>query len=78
MPWSDFRVLIYDIYDHRIKHAPEINGAINSTYMSLEEHLIVFMLEKYKIRKDTEKALIEFLACLKYYCENWQRAKLYA
>jgi hypothetical protein len=37
--------MIFDIYDHRIKHAEEIDGSINTTYMSFDEHLLVVMLE---------------------------------
>ncbi len=46
--------------------------------MTLNEHLLIYMLEKNKTRPATERAIIEFLASLKYYCELWQRAKLYA
>ena len=45
--WQDFKQLIYEIYDHRIYHAPEINGAINTNYMGMDEHLICFFIEKY-------------------------------
>ena len=76
--YHHFKNLIYEIYDHRILHATEINGALNASYMTLDEHLLIFMLEKHKSRIATEKALIEFLSSLKYYCESWQRAKTYA
>jgi len=46
--------------------------------MTLDEHLLIFMLEKHKTRNATELALVEFLASLKYYSESWQRAKTYA
>ena len=78
MTWVTFKSLIWEIYDHRIENAPEINGAINNTYLSLDEHLLVFMMEKHQNRSDTERALVEFLASLKYYIDNWQRAKVYA
>lgn len=45
--------------------------------MTLDEHLLIFMLEKYKTRQLTEIALIDFLSSLKYYCDSWQRAKTY-
>lgn len=48
--WADFKQTIYDIYDHRILHAPEINGAINTSYMGMNEHLIIFFVNKYKVR----------------------------
>jgi hypothetical protein len=63
--------LIYEVYDHRIYHAPEINGAINNTYMGLDEHLVIFFLSKYRTRQVAEQRLIEFLASLKYYADVW-------
>ena len=66
------------MYDHRILHAPEINGAINTTYMGMNEHLIIFFMWKYKMRPQVEKRIIEFLASLKYFVDHWLRAKQYA
>jgi len=77
LSFHSFKNLIYEIYDHRILHATEINGALNASYMTLDEHLLIFMLEKNKTRAATENALVDFLASLKYYCESWQRAKIY-
>ena len=34
--WFEFKNLLYDIYDHRIANAPEINGGINTNYMGME------------------------------------------
>ena len=76
--WADFKQTIYEIYDHRILHAPEINGAINTTYLGMNEHLILFFTHKYKVRPQVEKRVIEFLASLKYFVDHWQRAKQYA
>ena len=67
MNWAVFKSLIWEIYDHRIANAPEINGAINTTYMTLDEHLLIFLIQKHKTRDDTEHALVQFLASLKYY-----------
>jgi hypothetical protein len=74
-PWLEFKQLIYEIYDHRIHHAPEICGAVNHSYLSLDEHLIIFFLTKYGVRSQAERKLVEFLASLKYYAELWIRAK---
>lgn len=76
--WQDFKQLIFDIYDHRIFNAPEINGMINTNYMGLDEHLICFFLNKYQTRQIVEKKIIEFLASLKYFVDHWGRAKQYA
>lgn len=73
--WTDFKQTIYEIYDHRILHAPEINGAINNSYLGMNEHLILFFTNKYKIRPQVEKRIIEFLASLKYFVDHWLRAK---
>jgi hypothetical protein len=73
-----FKESIGEIYDHRIEHAPEINGAINTTYMTLDEHMLIFFVEKHRTRPKIENALIEFLSTLKYYSETWDRAKMYA
>ena len=70
--------MIFEIYDHRIKYAEEIDGGINNTFMSFDEHLLVVMLERNKTRTATERALVDFLSSLKYYAETWQRAKVYA
>lgn len=78
MTWTNFKVLIWDIYNHRINHAPEINGAINTSHLSLDEHLVVFMLHRHGSRAEAERALVAFLAALKYYMEMWPRAKTYA
>ena len=81
-PWPEFKKLLFEICDHRVEHAPEINGAINNSYLTLDEHLIVFMCmqstQKTGQRKYIEHRLMEFLYSLKYYCQRWPRAKLYA
>ena len=76
--WPDFKSQIYAIYDHRIVNAPEINGAINTTYLTLDEHMLIYFVQKFKVRPKIENGIIEFLATLKYYSETWERAKVYA
>lgn len=76
--WADFKQLIYEIYDNRIWFTPEIAGAVNTTYMGMDEHLIVFFTLRYKVRPVIEKRIIEFLASLKYFMDSWHRAKQYA
>ena len=76
--WAEFKTLLFEIYDHRIENAPEINGAVNTNYLSLDEHLIVFFVQKYRTRPQIERRIIEFLASLKYFVDYWQRAKQYA
>lgn len=91
--WPDFKKLIFDIMDHRIENAPEIHGLVNTTYMSMDEHLVIYMIDQFAkdpgplskkhaehkgTRKEVERKLIEFLYALKYYSGRWMRAKLYA
>ena len=79
-PWKKFKELLFDIYDHRIENAWEINGAINPNSMSLDEHLIVFFVDKYKSdpRSVIEIHILEFLANVKYYSDYWKRARYFA
>ena len=70
--------MIFDIYDHRINFTPEINGAVNTTYMGLDEHLIIFYAMLYKDRPVIERHLIDFIATLKYFSDHWERARKYA
>jgi hypothetical protein len=48
------KALIFEIYDHRLLNAEEIDSGTNSTHMPFDEHLCCFMLEKYKTRRLTE------------------------
>jgi hypothetical protein len=45
--WPIFKKEIFEIFDHRIENASEIAGVVNTSYMSLDEHLIVFMVHKF-------------------------------
>ena len=40
--WPEFKKIIFEIYEHRILFSAEIMGAINNTYLSLNEHLIIY------------------------------------
>ena len=78
VPWPFFKKQIFEIYNERIEYSPEINGAINSNYLSLEEYLILYFLRKHKLRRLAEVKLIEFITSLKYYTKIWPRAKVFA
>lgn len=45
--WPKFKKEIFDIIDHRIEHAAEINGSTNTSCLSLDEHLIIYMIHKF-------------------------------
>ena len=78
MPWPEFKQVIYEVYEHRIAYAFETNGVINTSYVALEEYLIIFFMDKFKLRRLAEVKLIETLTSLKYYLEVWPRAKTLA
>ncbi len=80
IPWVDFRQMIYDIYDHRVCNAPEISGSLNTSYLGLDEHLLVYLVHKHQSRSETEFHLLKFLLSLRYYSVEvrWARALIYA
>ena len=78
IPWSQFKQIINQIYDHRIENSQEIYGMVNQTHMTHCEHLILYMLEKHQSRQQAELSLVEFLASLNYYAQRWYRARTYA
>ena len=90
MPWPEFKKLIFEIIDHRIEFSAEISGAINTTYLTMDEHLVLYWVgsflltpinkpkvEQFGTHKDVQGKLIEFLFSLKYYSSRWLRAKIY-
>jgi hypothetical protein len=78
MPWFQLKDILFDVYDHRVKHAPELNGSVNTAYCSLTEHLPMFFLEKYRKRPKAEERLVDLLINLRYYYDSWERAKIFA
>lgn len=78
MPWFQFKDILFDLYDHRIKYAPELNGAANTSYCALNEHLIMFFVEKYDKRHKAEEKIVDVLINLRYWYDQWPRAKLFA
>lgn len=75
VPWFKFKDRIFDIYDHKIRNAPEIMGSVNASYCSLSEHILIYFIEKYRKRPLAEEKLFSFLINLRYYNNFWQRAK---
>ena len=69
---------MFDIYDHRIKYAPELNGGANTSYCSVGEHIITFFIDQYPRRKKAEEKIVDLLINLRYYYDTWNRAKLFA
>ena len=77
LPWFKFKNTLFDIYDHRILHSPELNGSVNTNYCSLNEHLLVYYMDHYRTRDKAEEKIISLLINLRYYHEHWQRAKTF-
>lgn len=75
IPWFKFKDIMFDVYDHRILHAPELNGAVNTSYCSLNEHLLVYFMDLCRKRAKAEEMVVDVLINLRYYMDNWQRAK---
>jgi len=71
MPFEKFKQLIFDVYDHRIKNAPELNGSVNSSYCTLSEHILMFYVDKYRRRQKAEERIVELLINLRYYYDHW-------
>ena len=42
--WATFKQTLFEILDDRLFWAPEISGAVNTSYLGLDEHLLIFML----------------------------------
>lgn len=59
-------------------YASEVNGVVNTTYLSFEEYLLIYFLDKSKLRRLAELKMIELLTSLKYYVDIWPRAKNFA
>mmetsp|Transcript_20352 Transcript_20352/g.31085 ORF Transcript_20352/g.31085 Transcript_20352/m.31085 type:complete len:230 (+) Transcript_20352:339-1028(+) len=78
MPWFQFKDILFDIYDHRIRNSPELNGSVNTNYCSLNEHILLFFLDKYRLRTKAEEKILDLLFNLRYYYDFWQRAKQFA
>lgn len=79
--WKKFKVKLFDIYEHRIKHAMEISGTINTASLTLEEHLLIYFIEKHSLssRLDIEKKVLEFVITLRSHAEyGWERARMFA
>jgi hypothetical protein len=77
MPWLQVKDIIFDIYDHRIRNAPEINGSCNTNYCTLNEHLLIFFVDKKRSRQKAEEKIVDILINIRYYQDTWPRAKMF-
>ena len=75
MPWKDLKRVIFDMYDHRLEHAAEINGLANTRYCAMNEYMLIYLLDVYKNRQTVEKVMFELLINLWYFYENQQRVR---
>lgn len=54
IPWNEFKITLYDYYDHRIANQAEISGAINNYYVNMDENVMLYFLDKFKYRRNAE------------------------
>ena len=77
MPWIDLKQLIFDVYDHRLENAAEVNGLANTSYCALNEYILIYMIDVYKDRKVAEKQLVDIFINLRYFYDQQVRAKMF-
>ena len=76
--WDRFKEIMFDIYDHRIQNAPELNGGVNTSHCSMNEHFLMYFVDLYRKRDLAELKIVDFIINLRYYYDNWQRARIFA
>ena len=76
IPWGKFKLLIFDVYESRIGHAAELGGSANTNYCSLNEFIIIYFVEKLRIRAKAEYEILTLIMNLFYYFEIWERARM--
>lgn len=67
--------MIFQIYNERISASAELNGATNNTYCHMGEFLLVFFIDRLKIRSKAEEECIILILNLYYYFDLWHRAR---
>ena len=51
---------------------------INTAYVTIAEHLLLFFIDQTNSRRQAERNLLEFLTALKFYSgKQWERAKFF-
>lgn len=78
MPWVKFKDIVYNIYEHRIQHAHEVNGSANMSYCALNEYVLIYFMDVYRERPKVEDKLVELFINLRYFYDQQVRAKLFA
>ena len=46
--WKKFKMKLFEVYEHKIENAPEIGGCVNNSYLGLDEHFVIYFMEKYR------------------------------
>ena len=78
IPWNKFKQLLYNIYEHRIDNAAELNGSVNTSYCNMQEHLLIYFCDLLGSRALAEEKIVELFINLNYFYDQWARAKIYA
>lgn len=76
VPWGKFKLLLFDIYESRIRHTAELSGSANTNYCSLNEFILIYFVEKLRIRQKAEQEILSLIINLFYYYDIWERARL--
>ena len=76
VPWGKFKLLLFDIYNSRIRHTAELSGSANTNYCSLNEFILIYFMEKLRTRDKAEYEILTMLVNLYYYFEIWERARM--
>ena len=78
IPWSKFKQLIYNIYEHRIDNAAELQGGVNSSYCPINEHILIYFVDLLGSRELAEEKVVELLVNTISFYNQWPRVKLFA
>ena len=67
IPWAKFKVMLFQVYDHRIENAHEINGLTNMNYCTLQEYVLIYAMDKLKDRSKAEHMIVTMFINLRYF-----------
>lgn len=54
LAWEVYKLEIVKVLDHRIQHTQELTGSVNTSHITMAEHLLLYFIEKFKTRQTAE------------------------
>lgn len=78
IPWYKLKQLMFNIYEHRIDNAQELNGSVNSAYCPMNEHIIIYFMDLLGKRQLVEEKIVELIINVISFYNQWPRAKMMA